>query len=562
MLYLGQSWRREGLLRGAFGSVRLSWSVAIVSGIYLAQAALIVWLSAGPPEWASGVFVYPLDDTYIHLALAKAFGNTGIWGVSEGIPGGASSSPLWSVLLALVTPLHLGPSAYSWVPFALNIIFGLGVVLILCRMFNGYPLNWASALAVVCLIPLAPLTFIGMEHVLHVLLCFCLSWWSLVVCRSDSTNQLRYALVAILAGLAVSTRYESLFLVAPLCAVGLFRRDLRLFFCLLIGAVLPVVGFGALWIWQDNFFLPNSLLLKSVGGKQVSLLQKVLEIRSNLAMNTKKSIGQIMLVLLPAVYVAAFLRSRTWLAWSVVASVAAMLHFSLASVGWLFRYEAWIVGLAVTGALLVSHEAFETKTAFAVAVIAILILLAPRSLRMSRDAVRATSDRVWEHFAVTAVLDRLPGRPILINDIGVPAYFAPAKIFDIYGLGNNEPVRLRRENGYPAGEVRSLTQQLGAESAVLQICWRQIHQRLPQEWILVGLWKGPRNVVFKDLWVAFFATVPGSVGQIEETLRELKPGYGIEYFGPSSSQVSAYNDAYDKKAAAAKLCKKIEMAGD
>ena len=70
----------------------------------LAVAALAVLVSAA--EWLAGMSLcggelcYPLDDTYIHLAMARQLAESGTWGLEAGVPVFASSSPLWTVLLA------------------------------------------------------------------------------------------------------------------------------------------------------------------------------------------------------------------------------------------------------------------------------------------------------------------------------------------------------------------------------------------------------------------------------------------------------------------------------
>ena len=43
---------------------------------------------------------YPLDDTYIHMAIARNVAQSGTWGINAGEFAPASSSPLWTVILA------------------------------------------------------------------------------------------------------------------------------------------------------------------------------------------------------------------------------------------------------------------------------------------------------------------------------------------------------------------------------------------------------------------------------------------------------------------------------
>ena len=50
---------------------------------------------------ANGTFVYTLDDAYIHLTIGRTLAEHGVWGVSPREYSSASSSPLWTILLAL-----------------------------------------------------------------------------------------------------------------------------------------------------------------------------------------------------------------------------------------------------------------------------------------------------------------------------------------------------------------------------------------------------------------------------------------------------------------------------
>ena len=117
-----------------------------------------------------GDFTYPLDDTYIHMALAKNLEASGVWGVSPEGFSGSTSSPLWAMVLAWAFSV-LGPTV--WAPLVLNILLSLGVV----WLWTGWVLRrglpvWATAVTVlagVALTPLPALAVLGMEHVLQVL---------------------------------------------------------------------------------------------------------------------------------------------------------------------------------------------------------------------------------------------------------------------------------------------------------------------------------------------------------------------------------------------------------
>src|ERR687897_880896 len=85
----GRSWRR----RRRPSTLR---TFLVLSGVYLAA---VVALGAWMASRNGGTFTYPLDDPYIHLALAENLVHHGSWGVTPGVFESASSSPAWTLLL-------------------------------------------------------------------------------------------------------------------------------------------------------------------------------------------------------------------------------------------------------------------------------------------------------------------------------------------------------------------------------------------------------------------------------------------------------------------------------
>ncbi|MFQ5946298.1 MAG: hypothetical protein ACE5NC_08625, partial [Anaerolineae bacterium] len=79
--------------------------------LYLTVAGATGVLYVG---WARvlGATGYPLDDAWIHQALARNLAQLGQWAFLPGQPTAASTSPLWTLLLA---PGHvLGPDPRLW----------------------------------------------------------------------------------------------------------------------------------------------------------------------------------------------------------------------------------------------------------------------------------------------------------------------------------------------------------------------------------------------------------------------------------------------------------------
>ncbi|HEV7762400.1 MAG TPA: hypothetical protein VGO78_25500, partial [Acidimicrobiales bacterium] len=156
-------------------------------GSYLGVVAVLV---AAIWVWLDGVLVYVLDDPAIHLSVADELVRHGTWGVEAGSFQSASSSPLWTLLVA--AGLAVTPSGLEeWVPLVLNVLAGIGVVVVLGR--NQRVLQpgrqrgletLATVMIVVVALFLPGLAVVGMEHSLQLLLVLA----AVVLVQSDASG--------------------------------------------------------------------------------------------------------------------------------------------------------------------------------------------------------------------------------------------------------------------------------------------------------------------------------------------------------------------------------------
>ena len=77
----------------------MNWRSLFPYGVFImiTLSCIYLWINA-----THGSFTYALDDAYIHLAIGKNLAEHGIWGVTKYEFSSASSSPLWTLLLALL----------------------------------------------------------------------------------------------------------------------------------------------------------------------------------------------------------------------------------------------------------------------------------------------------------------------------------------------------------------------------------------------------------------------------------------------------------------------------
>ena len=134
-------------------------------------SAVWVFLIGGGILRAGGVFEYPLDDVYIHLAMAEQIAGGG-YGVNINEAASAASSPLYPFLLAPFAQDSIG----RVMPFALNLIAMVGAVWVWALIcWRALPEDKAGRAWVLIGAGLAPAglnlagaTMTAMEHTPHI----------------------------------------------------------------------------------------------------------------------------------------------------------------------------------------------------------------------------------------------------------------------------------------------------------------------------------------------------------------------------------------------------------
>jgi hypothetical protein len=505
-----------------------------------------------------GGVLYPLDDPYIHLALGRTIAETGVWGLLPDRPSAASSSPLWTVLLAMAAKITPGMTrtAFSWVPLIGNLVVGMAMVAFWRRKLANTPFPNTATLLLIAIVPLPTIALIGMEHVLHAYLASLLAWAAAQALEEDAAPSGRQlAVMAALSALAVAARYESMALVVTIAAISIYYRKPAIAPAVLLPAVVVIAAFGWIWVRNGGWWVPNSLLLKtdvaSGGNFIANLLTHLVErIREPTGLTVK------LLIIILALYWLRLRRRRgpeRVLLFLALACAGA--QFVFGQLGWLFRYEAWLIALGGLAVLLAANvEERGRPWLFPAVAMMLLLVCAPRTLLSLTTTLRAAHDREWEHFGPADALAPLAGKTMLVNDIGVITYYGTMHPVDVYGLADNDSLRLKRARRLDPTGTRDFARSVNARYGEFQICWKEMRGHLPAGWTLVEAWTGPRNVVFQDLTIGFMAEPGRAAAELEQVLAKSPVPAGVRRFDASSAFVQAFNADPDKTNAAIKLC--------
>ncbi len=520
-----------------------NWWPAI--GCIAIYYALLTWAVCTSTQTTGGQLIYPLDDTYIHMAMAKNFSEHGVWGFTRYAFSSSTTSPLYTALLA-VGYFILGPNEV--LPLALNVLLGTILFVYLYRLFRQEvtPLMVFTLLLVISFVTSFPaLTLLGMEHLLHTLLTLafvCLGATALAT--SPSTLSHHRALLLITALLPMA-RYEGCFAVAVVCGFLFLQKRYRFAIQLATAGALPIFLYGIVSHTHDWLFLPNSVILKGCR-PDFSSIKSILN-AFGLHSISVLVLHPVMLLLLILTLVNCFHSDRsstsngTNRAWwrCVIFLCILFMHLQTASIGWLYRYEAYLVGvgLALTLPLVLRMLPPALPMVFpfrlrclplAIPVIGLVVSISPMFQRgwiAWRDTRRAIHDRYLEHIQPARFLNAYyQGATVVVNDIGAVAYYTDCHLLDMYGLGNMEPVRFRLgKSGYTKEQVQDWTTSENAEIAVLQVEWYEVYPRIPDSWVKVAEWKIPRNVVFGDHRIGWFATKQDAAETLTNHLLAFKP---------------------------------------
>lgn len=526
----------------------LGIGIGILWGIIIITLALVI-------RQNHGHFVYVLDDPYIHMAMAKNFVQHGVLGVTDRGFTSASSSPLWVLLLSFVYFLF-GVNEIS--PFILNVIFG-SLTLFLVYTFlrksklRSFPI-FLCLCAVIFFTPLPTMIFIGMEHTLHILVTIIFVYLASRMLSQETSNLSESFLLLLLAALLPVIRYEGLFLILVAVILFAFKKRLSYSFSLLCAAALPITVYGVISVLNGWYFLPNSILLKgSVPGLSLMNIDKFLQALA-VKLKLKRTIILVYAFLLN-VFIYRFQKQKTlWknsIVMAAIFSAIASLHLVFASIGWFYRYEAYIVATCVLVTAIVIHENLailpqikSSKHAILIYVLIAFFIFPPvtyltkRGFTALRDTPRATTNIYEQQYQMGLFLNQFyTGKGVAANDIGAINYLASINCLDLWGLASLEVLKAKRNNCFNTQKIYSLSKEKDVKLVIVFDYWFTEFGGMPPQWIKCGQWKIIDNRSSASDTISFYAVNPLEANNLMNNLKAFS-----SHLPKSVIQMGAYTE--------------------
>jgi hypothetical protein len=535
-------------LTNRFIRFRRSSAVALVVATLILTGAL--WLSYKNITHSSkGIFVYILDDAYIHMAVAENIVRQGVWAVHGDQFQSASSSLLWPSLIAAD---FWAQGINDMFPLYFNVMLAFALLWVayayLKRLIASTPLLLSVLVALIFSMPMAALVMTGMEHLLHTLL---LLLFLIAMKGTLESEDTRYQLgLGIIAPIAVLCRFESLFFILPAAVLLFVQSRRRIAFGIVTLGALPVVLFGMYSVLHGHYFLPSSIIQKvAVPGVDhgVSLLDylggKAFRV---LFAGGSREVALWLLFGMVAFFVLRVLgresKSRPWPLNSAILFLSTtLLHCQFANAGWFFRYEAYLV---MFGIVVLAHPINEFSMAVFVTwinknfkrplsinaigatllIVTAIFFTAPLGVRAYQSyslTGRAARNNYLQQIQMARFINNYyPNATVAANDIGAISFYNDIHLIDLMGLANVEILKLRKDGKFTANQIERICKKEGVQIAMVYPIW--FSDNIPSSWTLVGALTYPEDlrVISSESQVYIYATGIEPAAKLAENLHD------------------------------------------
>lgn len=255
----------------------------LIGGAVVLVMALFIGLSA-----ANGGPGFPLDDGWIHQTYARNLARNGRFEFIPGIVSAGSTSPLWTILLAIGYLLRLPYLAWAYLLGGLSLWLLAWAGMRLWRQLwpDFAQRDWLAGLVLVLTWPLVWAAASGMETLLFAALGLFLvsefarlrvSEWQvasgqspILRLRSGQASSLQSpGLLGFLSGLLILLRPDGLVLLLLLAMglglrTGTMRQRVKTMVVFGGTAVLPLLPYFAFNLWSSGSIWPNTFYAKQI----------------------------------------------------------------------------------------------------------------------------------------------------------------------------------------------------------------------------------------------------------------------------------------------------------
>lgn len=471
----------------------------------------IIFFSIGQNE---GRFFYTLDDPYIHMAIAKNFVTSGVWGVTQYEFTSCSSSPLWTLLISFFYFIF---GTKEIIPFILNILFASLTTVVVSKLINKYTENilfrTIILLSILFFGPFVSVVFTGLEHSMYTYFVILTIYFLFKIFDEPNNKKNIYILFVILVLLTFS-RYEGMFVAVALFLIFLYRKEMFVAFGILFSSFLPILIVGIISLSKGWYFFPNSVLLKSavelsdIG----SFISSIFNPKFLALLWAYKRI--LLLLIISILMLILYRKNKNFYAIKsslFIFIVVTLIHIQFAKLGSLLRYEMYIIVFGIliniiSIIILLKEKDKKIKYFISVLLFLLMIPFSISSFKAMKDVPTAMTNIFQMQFQMSKFINKYYDKStIALNDIGTVNYYCDIKCIDLWGLANKDIAEYRRKQTYNTGKINEINREKNTSVAIVFDAWFDKYGGIPSNWLLAGKWTIPNNITCGADSVTFFA---------------------------------------------------------
>ncbi|WBV55627.1 hypothetical protein PFY10_15490 [Chryseobacterium daecheongense] len=491
-----------------------------------------------------GQYVYPLDDAYIHLAIARNFALHDVWGITRYGFSSTSSSPLFTFMISFLIQVF---GNHDQIPLYFNITFALGILYFL-SMYYGETFrnvkNTVLATLVTLFFAVLHLQVLsGMEHVFQVFL-FIVNMYSFSNWNKSRMAVPAFYLSLILMGLV---RFESMFYFVILAGVLITVKKWKNALGVLIAGFVPVLLFCYFNYQQDGYFFPNSVVVKGTQltlGPEMFMRLKTIFLDHLFLNKSFYKIG-IFPILISIVFICRdTIRNKSLKEmiikdfFLIVFSLLMICHAMFADLKGMFRYEAYIlIGFCMAiipriSALFSNYKSYiKGEKLITILVIMNILLLFYKSWFADRILENGGKNIYEQQIQSARFLHTYYNTSkVVANDIGAISYYTDIHLLDIVGLGSVEMIPFTADKRNLDEEFENFLIQYTTnnkyEIAVIYDEWFQGH--IPRNWKKIAVLKIKNMIAVSKDEVSIYALEQTNPETLRRNIRDFKWNKNVE----------------------------------
>lgn len=476
----------------------------------------------------NGMFVYTLDDPYIHLALAENI-RQGHYGINVNEFSAPSSSIVWPFLLAIFLPS-------SSFPLLLNILCSIGTVYFFYKIiklsipssYHKTTIIFSVILILILMTNIIGLVFIGMEHSLQLLIVTFIAYGLILV---KERGVITWLIVAIIA--APLVRYENIVISFAAISYLIINKYYKQAFISILLLSILMIGFSLFLLTLGLEVLPTSVLQKSylVGINVLFNIMTPFQMMFyEFIKNARQSVAIDIVCFSAAVFVFFSKEKNHKKQLLIILIMAILMHLWEGKYGWYHRYEIYIFafsllimiyccGPSITFLFVQSRAQKSWLKIGMVLFIVLSIIYVNRAYVSDLFTIYRASNNVYEQqYQMHRFVVDYYKKPVAVNDIGWVSYKNDAYVLDLLGLASLEVLRLKYTNS-----AEWMDKLVREKNTKLILIYRDWFETIPPHWIKIGvLHYGEEAITMAENDVHFYTVDEVSYHEIVSELHNFQ----------------------------------------